>query len=718
MKTYFTLLLSCLLFCINGACQTNNYFGASGILNGNVWSTAPIGPYTSALNTTGGAIIYFNNPATVTGASITVAGINANANVSAWTNSGTLGTNGAVIPITVGAGAVLNMNQDISSASGTGFNKTGTGVLVLGGGSGYNGGFTLTAGTMVVNGVNAMGGNTLALNGGILCSTGNMNLSTKYPGGITIGGNLQFGEISAPAAGAASLTFSDNISLGNANRTLTLGNAGITSFGGVISNTASTGITFSANSNGTGMFDITNPGNTFSGTLNLNGGEVRFMADGSFGNAANAISIDGGVLRTDATFTVLHPVQLGSTPGSAINVTAGSLTISGIISDKAGPGSLTKKGNGTLILTGANTYSGATYVAGDGSLQLDKVGGNTIPATSNVIVNGGTLQISRDQTLNSLSLVAGNLVVDNGVTLTINGELEYFPPAAITLTGSGKIAYGPTGNLKYSGGTATAVTAKEWPTVNVPFTVICNNSAGVILPVTGMVTGSLQLSAGTFTIGAGGMLDLNGADLMVGAGSLAGNAAGDLTVRGGSGGVITIPSVISLRNVTVSGTRTLALNGTNNLNLYGSLSIGASAVFDNGGESQILNYAGTITINGRFINRDKDNFTGTSGVIPSVATTIAAGSTIEYGLAGNQQITKRDDYSNLVFSGGGIKTLANACRHCFYHRQYYRRRRHSCVWRPAHQFINGWRAPDLAWHQQSPTAYGWYLQFNRRRNSI
>ncbi|HEX5113269.1 MAG TPA: hypothetical protein VFV79_10500 [Saprospiraceae bacterium] len=70
--------------------QTNNYFGTTGTINGNVWSTNPAGPYTSALNTTGGAIINFGNTTTtVTGASITVFGINATADVVSWTAGGT-----------------------------------------------------------------------------------------------------------------------------------------------------------------------------------------------------------------------------------------------------------------------------------------------------------------------------------------------------------------------------------------------------------------------------------------------------------------------------------------------------------------------------------------------------------------------------------------------------------------------------------------------------
>ena len=657
----FSIGLLMLYFVSEG--QTNNYFGNSGTLNGNVWSTIPGGPYTAALNTSGGAIINFINPATVTGATITVAGINANATVSAWTAGGTMSTGGTVIPVMVGAAAVLNINEAISTAAGTGLNKTGPGILLLGTGSAYTGGFTLSAGTIIVGSINALGYNTLYLNGGTICSDANQNLTARYPGGITIGGDIQFGETTLPASGTANLVFDNSMSLGAANRVLTLGNAGTFTFGGVISNTAAAGITFTANANGTGIFDIANVANTFSGPVNIDGGEVRFAGDASFGNTANDILIDGGRLRTDATFTITHPVKLGTTAGNSINVSLGNLTIAGVITDKSIFGILRKTGAGMLTLTGANTYTGTTNVApAGGTLQFNRPGGNTLPATNNVIVNGGTLQISSNQALNDITLTAGNITIDNGVTLTINGTLDSYSPASIILNGTGKIRYGPAGILKYSGTVNKVISAVEWPAVNAPNTVIIDNTGGVTLPITGTVSGTLLLNAGAFTIGGGGLLDMNGASLVLAGGTLMGNANADITVRGNTGGIITLPATISLRNVTVTDTRTLALNGTSDLKLYGTLSVASNAVFDNGGESQLINGGGgAIVVSGTFINRDKDNFTGTNGAIPGVLVTLNAGSNVEYGLTGNQEITKRDDYSHLIFSGGGVKRLVNAC---------------------------------------------------------
>jgi len=645
--------------------QTNNYFGSSGTLNGSFWSTIPAGPYTSPLITTGGAIIHFNNPATITGATIDITGINATADVI-WSNGGTLGTGGTVANINVASGVTLNMiSQAISTAAGTGFIKTGQGVLALGTGSNYAGGFTLNNGTIIIGGVNALGNNTLNLNGGIVASNASRNLNGEYPGGINIGGNIQFGDIVGLANGSANLSFSNNISLGATNRQLTLGNAGTITFGGVISGT--NGLSFTANSNGTGLFDITNSSNSFTGPLDILGGRVRIFSDGCIGNTINTMLIDGGQLLNGASFNIAntHLISLGTAAGTGINVASGNLTIDAVMADNTTNGSFTKFGTGTLMLTNANTYTGITYInATGGTLHLNRPGGGTLPPTNNIVQAGGTLKIGTDQTLNDFNLIGGNITVDDGVTLTINGTLDYFQPATITLTGTGKILYGPSGTLKYSGTVAKAITGSEFPDIGGPFNLINNNSATITLPFNRSIKGNLLLTSGIFEIGAGALLDLDGASLNSVAGYLGATSTSDLTVQGTTGGTVTIPTNvnINLRNVTISGNRTLAMNGIHDLNLNGLLTISANASFDNGGESQVRDGGGSVNIIGSFITRDKDGFTGTSAAIPGINPTLAAGCTIEYGLAtgGPQIVTDRGDYKHLVISGTGSKTPSNA----------------------------------------------------------
>lgn len=281
--------------------QTNNYFGTTGTISGSVWNIVPAGPYTNALVTTGGAIINFGNAATPTGATVTVVGINATANTT-WSAGGTLGTGGTVAPIDVAPGITLNLaGQSLSTAAGTGFSKSGAGTLFSSNGNAYAGGFTLNAGTMVVGGVNAMGGaagNTLTLNGGILTANGSAKLLTnKYPNGITIGGDVQIGEVVAvnPLAGNGNFTFTNDVSLGAVSRILTLGNGGTHTFSGIISNTSG-GLTFAANANGTGSFVISGV-NTYSGGTIITGGTLACGLANTI-PSTGTLTLGGGTLRT------------------------------------------------------------------------------------------------------------------------------------------------------------------------------------------------------------------------------------------------------------------------------------------------------------------------------------------------------------------------------------------------------------------------------------
>ena len=281
MKNFYLLFTTCCLFIgLKGTGQTNNYFGTTGVLSNAVWSTNPAGPYTSALVITSGAILNFDNAGSATGATIaTTAGINFSVPIT-WTAGGTIGAAGVNLPINVSAGIEQDFgsSQNFSTSATAAITKNGGGSLAMSGDT-YSGGFTLNAGTLIARGINAMGNGVLNLNGGILASNAARDFSGKYTG-INIGGNIQFGDVTGLANSGADLKFSNSMSLGGANPTLTLGNAGTTTFGGVIS--GSNGITFNNNINGTGLFDITGTANTFMGAVNINGGQTRFCSGCQF----------------------------------------------------------------------------------------------------------------------------------------------------------------------------------------------------------------------------------------------------------------------------------------------------------------------------------------------------------------------------------------------------------------------------------------------------
>lgn len=694
--------------------QTQNYFGTSGTLNGNVWSTNPGGPYTSALNTTGGAIINFGNTTTsVTGATITVAGINATANVSSWTAGGTITNfNNGVIPIDVASGITLNFGTQAFAASTTaGYIKTGSGVLSLFGG-GYGGGFTLNSGTVVIRGQNALGNtltNTLTLNGGILAATGSFDLSAAFGGGITIGGDVQFGAATGLASGGANLTFSDSVSLGNSLRTLTLGTtSGSTLFSGVISNTGSGGVTFTATASVTGgSFQITNTStatpNTFTGPITIAGGEVKFSAANSFGDVNNTITVDGGKLtfaNTSAdTLATTHNIFLGNTTGTVLSTTGATLTYNGAIADKSGvSGTLTKQGAGILSLGGANTYTGSTNI-NQGTLQLT-TSTNRLPTGTTVSLgqassaNLGTFNLNgRNQQIAGLNSISGTNATTNDNTVTSATA------ATLTLGGSGTYSYGANTNansgiitgsitlMKSGSGTQTFGDANTYTgtttisggTLQFAKQVALYNNVTSNWTATNIVVGT----GATLALNVGGTGEFTSANI----GTLAalGTATGGFK-NGSILGLDTTSANFSYANnlidtngganalgLTVLGTKTLTLTGTNTYTGGTTIASTATLQLGNAGTSGSIVGDVSITSTGTLTFNRSDAVTfagvvsGSSGNLTQAGagtltltgnntygglTTINSGRTLQIGNGGTSGVVAGDITNNgtLIFN--------------------------------------------------------------------
>jgi autotransporter-associated beta strand protein len=263
---------------------------------------------------------------------------------------------------------------------------------------------------------------------------------------------MQFGEVAANVAAAsdsANLTFDSTMALGASARTLTLGNAGTVTFGGVISNTATNGLTFAATTGGSGRFELTNTTNTFTGPISITGGEVRFAANGSLGNAANTVTVDGGRLGiVNAAGTVdlsSRSIYLGSTAGTSISAPGALTTIlkyDGVLQDKTGSnGILVKQGQGILSLGGVSTYTGDTSI-NNGNIQLT-TGNNRLP--TGTVVNIGQSASANLGTLdlNGLNQQIAGLNSTSGTNAT-TGKNTVTSAAVATLTigGAGSYSYG------------------------------------------------------------------------------------------------------------------------------------------------------------------------------------------------------------------------------------------------------------------------------------
>lgn len=304
-----------------------------------------------------------------------------------------------------------------------------------------------------------------------------------------------------------------------------------------------------------------------------------------------------------------------------------------------------------------NVYNGASWIAASS--------GQLPTASTAVFIQNGHIM-----TVDNSFAVCNNLDISNGGnsgriafaaagTLNVKGSVTINNSAANYLSpwlAGGKLIFSGSGNQGIIGLTANSVLVDV--EINKPSGTV--SLAGVSASISGMLT----LTSGTLNIGAVGSLTLNGASLVRTSGFLSGTNTSDFTVAGTTGGTVTIPQSgnISLRNVTIGGTRTVAMDGTNHLNLSGVFAVGSTATFDNGGESQIRqNTGGSITIDGKFITKDIEGFTGTNAAIPGITPVLNAGCTIEFGLAGIQTLNARSDYKNITLSGSGSKFLSSGC---------------------------------------------------------
>ncbi|MCK9210554.1 MAG: T9SS type A sorting domain-containing protein [Ignavibacteriaceae bacterium] len=278
--------------------------------------------------------------------------------------------------------------------------------------------------------------------------------------------------------------------------------AGITKSG---SGTLSLGaLTFTTNMNGgftlnNGTVIVSGVKAFGNGGLTISGGTIQSSGSSAF--TPTSITIGGDFMFTGTGNDVYGAnVSLGAATRIITNSASGNRQFSGIISGNSGIGlTINGVGAGSIILSGANTYTGLTTVSGS-ILQLNRTGGTTLPVTNNATISGGTLQISSNQTLNNLDLASGaTLIVDAGVTLTINGT---FTNRGGTISGTGTIAYGASSTLEYAGASSQTTTTAEFPTSSGPNSLTINNAAGVIISNSVAVSGTLYMQTGNLAIGS------------------------------------------------------------------------------------------------------------------------------------------------------------------------------------------------------------------------
>ena len=233
------------------------------------------------------------------------------------------------------------------------------------------------------------------------------------------------------------------------------------------------------------------------GTTYINGGVIQLGAASALGNSIAAVNANNGltfnpgiVTFTAAGLSGSANFTLADTGGAAVSLVVGNnlnnatSVYSGIMSGSSG--SLTKSGTSTtLVLTGANTYGGATTITG-GVLLL---GNNTATGSlnpSSTIADNGTLAFYRTNTV----------VQGTDFSNSIGGS------GGLTQKGSGTV-YLTTAN-SYSGGTTISAGTVQLGDANAvqnsTVTVNANNgltfNSGIGTFNFGGLAGSAELRAG------------------------------------------------------------------------------------------------------------------------------------------------------------------------------------------------------------------------------
>lgn len=504
--------------------------------------------------------------------------------------------------VNIGAGAIINGSASGVALRDGDFNRDGIDEI------GGNATIT-TAGTL--NGAVLLGGGTDTLN----VAGGSINGSITGDGADALNFNLGANSFTHGAAYAISGMNSIVMNSGTAQLDSTIAGNTLTVNGGTL---------------------VLGNANSYTGGTFLNGGVLSVSSDANLGNAAGALSFDGGTLRGTGDFASARAVSLGA--GGGTFQTNANLALSSAIT---GTGDLTKTGAGALTLSGANSFTGSTTIAA-GTLAL--TGSGSLANSSKVTANG-TFDLSGVSAAGtSIRRLAGSGAVTlGGKTLTLT-VAEDTLSGTIAGTGSLVLAAGTQvleGTNTYTGGTAINTGTLQL------------GSGGASGSIVGDVTnnGTLVLNRSN-RLDLGGAISGSGVILQVGAGMT--NLTGNNAAFAGS-------TSVDAGTLAVNG----ALGGTVNVlapaRLQGSGSVGSTTV---AGTVAPGNSIGTLSVNGNFTQLSGSTYqvevdpasTASDLLRASGSASIASGAQLQVVRTGSGSFGPGTRYTVLRADGGVVGT--------------------------------------------------------------
>ncbi|MCC6356716.1 MAG: autotransporter-associated beta strand repeat-containing protein, partial [Verrucomicrobiae bacterium] len=628
----------------------------------------------------------------------------------------------------------------IGDIDGTGsFWKTGDGVLELTGSNTYSGGTEVLGGQLLLSGSNSLSANSLltisnfgvitlgatdftrnlGTNGGEVVWTGSGGFAALGADrAVNLGGNTQqvvwgsgffVPEVvdgSVLVLGRTGTThtvdFQNDIDLGASNRTVRAGD-GDAAVDGILSGvlTGSGGLT----KTGPGNLLINNT-NLFTGGFAIEDGVV-YLAGGdnrldganaltlgsSASNFSGALVLGSGGTKSDQTFSGIATAGTGISNaiiGGASDISTLTLDLAGgVTNDYRGvlgavgiPNAenlaLTKSGDGLLILSGINSYTGMTLVTG-GTLAVGRdaaLGGDPLSLITNQLtLNGGTLRATNTFAMlanrgTTLGASGGTIEVDGSRFVTNLGGI--FGSGGLTKSGNGVLIL--TKDSEYSGNTVVAGGVLRLDQTNaLPGGTLGAGGPGNLMLTNGGIIG---LGATNLTLGLGtgaGQIQFTGDG-----GFAAYNATANRTVNiGGAGATLTwgsggfVPDGNALILATTDSTNTLIL--ANGINL-GAGSVATQREFRVNNAGSVGDDASLVGVISGTASNDFRK-TGAGRVLLTRNNTFAGRLIIEQGVVNiTNELALNDiagsyredavllDGGTLLFSGGANFTLDDANR--------------------------------------------------------
>jgi len=633
---------------LSGASLNNSatLMGGNGGKGGNGGVSAGVaggggggGAGSSAFTVTGTGIV--SNSGAITG------GAGGAGGAGAIAGNGGDGGNGIVVTAT---GVTVNNSGAISGGAGGagGAHISDPYTLAQAGAAGIGGAGIIGADLTIINSGTIAGGAGYGAGGNAISFTGGANTLTSVGG--TLSGNLGL----ANGVGT-SLTFAQT-SADSASGNVTVG--GITGLTG-----GATDASVAIRLDGGRSLTITGA-STYSGGTSVSDGSTLVIGNGNaFGSGTLTLGTTlAGVTRLTLNgdgLTLANNIIINSDP--IVTVAAGNTnTMSGPIS---GAGDIVLNGGGTLVLSGANTYTGGTTICGTacgsaGGSSVLRVGIDTVGTpgaivssaigTGTLTFNGGTLQAGGNYTIANTAQIhtTGATIDSNGYTFTYSGTIADAAGQAGSLllkNTNGTVIL--SGANTYSGGTTVA-----------GGTVRAMNNSALGTGIVTLQNARLQASGtsdltltNNFKIDQstnGSIFDANGKTLTI---------AGNITDGSGSGQLATSDSSYGLGKVVLLGTNTYT----------GGTTIGSLLVL--GDATHTASIIGNVVNNGQFNIRNGDtsgitnlannNITTFSGTTTAAAMTITNNHANVYFLgassAGNATI------NNNAMTGPGYYIPAN-----------------------------------------------------------